>query len=188
MYVLTRLASALSLLMCAVLSLPGYANNIDEQRFAKLQAAYVYNIVKFVQWPTENNNTAFNICLLADQKTPLFTYFLKGLQQQKVSGRAVQVHLINGAEAEDAAHSTIVSNCQLLYFTREPQSAGWPIIAAFSDQHVLRIAAPGAAPNRYSLIDLVLEDSRISLYLNAQALPDFTLPLSPSLLNITKRR
>ena len=148
---------------------------IDEEKYAMLQAAYLFNIAKFISWPEHQQNQPFRLCLLGEHTSKLYPYFSKAFEQRPLGQRQIEVHPL-------AADSELPS-CQLVYLTSD-SSSPLPLLAI--KPAPLRVTAPGVAVTGSVLFDLSMEAGRIIIYHNQAAQAEFQLPINTALLRVTR--
>lgn len=156
---------------------------LDDSRFAAMQAAYIYNITKFFQWPEQPGHSSFDICLLGPENSILLSQLRKGTEKRQLQQLPVRVLHIS-----TTAHTEAATGCRVLYFTQAPEQAGLAELPQLHHQQVLRIAAPDVSSSQYSQVDMVLEGNRIVLYVKAQALTDSGLQANAAFLSIARQR
>jgi hypothetical protein len=160
---------------------------IDEHRFLNLQAAYIYNITKFVQWPDLQAAERFEICLLGSGMESLKQSLSVGVSERRIQDKQIDVIWLNDPQQTQEIGAAERRVCHLVYLADIPE-LDWESTELFSDNQVLRIQAPGSDSSGRALVDLVLEKGKIALYLNGEELARSSLSVSPALLNIAKRR
>lgn len=159
------------------------AQQPDTERFATLQAAYVFNIAKFFQWPVDALSQHITLCLFGDDRLPLLQQLKQGIQSRVLHQLPVQVHLLSS----NSLHSAPV-DCHILYLLQAPNPQQLQQLKQQYGNRVLKIAAPDVKGNDLALIELALEQNRLVLYLNAAALSRSELKASPSFLSVAKQR
>lgn len=155
----------------------------ETERFAALQAAYVFNIAKFFKWPDDTVSQDFVLCLFGNSALPLLQQLQKGTENRTLHQLPVKVYHLNA----DELGSTNVA-CQILYLAQAPDSQQLQLLALHFGNGVLKIAAPDVGGDDLALIELALEQNRLVLYLNAAALARSELKASPSFLSVAKQR
>ena len=148
---------------------------VDDNKYVVLQAAYLFNIAKFISWPEQQENQPFRVCLLWEQSNTLQQLFTDAFHQRLLGKRTIEVHRL--ADNQDQ------QSCQLVYLTSTPKSSLPPIA---TEQQTLRIAAPGVLISRSVLFGLKVESGRLNIYYNAAANDQFTQPINTALLRITR--
>ncbi|MBZ9611536.1 YfiR family protein [Rheinheimera maricola] len=177
-----------SLMLCLaaiMLASPSHALSAqqpDAERFATLQAAYVFNIAKFFQWPADTLSQHFTLCLFGDAKLPLMQKLQQGTQSRVLHQLPVQVIHLSGQSLTAAP-----VDCHILYLVQAPNEQQLQQLQQYGDR-VLKITAPNVSSDDLALIELALEQNRLVLYLNAAALSRSELKASPSFLSVAKQR
>ena len=159
------------------------AQQPDAERFATLQAAYVFNIAKFFQWPADAIGQHFTLCLFGDARLPLLQQLQQGTQNRVLHQLPVQVQHLNSTNLQAAP-----VNCHILYLVQAPDEQQLQLLQQHYGERVLKIAAPDVGGDDLALIELALEQNRLVLYLNAAALARSELKASPSFLSVAKQR
>ena len=169
------------------------AQTPDSARYLNLQAAYIFNIAKFVDWPSLGASETFNICLLGEKLQPLYNVLAQGTKERKLKARNVKVLLIQ-SENEEEQKATITASrvrpdeCQILYMGADPGLPEYRGSVDHAGKRVLRISSPEEAYSKYALVDLVLVDGKIALYINKPELAGLDLEINPALLSVAKLR
>lgn len=159
------------------------AQQSDAERFATLQAAYVFNIAKFFQWPADALSQHFALCLFGDARLPLLQQLQQGTQNRVLHQLPVQVYHLNTTQL-----NTVAIECHILYLLQAPNPQQLQLLQQHYGNRVLKIAAPDVNGNDLALIELALEQNRLVLYLNAAALSRSELKANPSFLSVAKQR
>lgn len=157
--------------------------SIDTERFAALQAAYVFNIAKFFTWPDDTVSQDFVLCLFGDAELALLQQLQKGTENRTLHQLPVKVYHLN---VDELVHTNVA--CQILYLAQVPDSQQLQLLTLHFGNGVLKIAAPDVNGDGLALIELALEQNRLVLYLNAAALARSELKASPSFLSVAKQR
>jgi len=148
---------------------------MDDKKYVVLQAAYLFNIAKFISWPAQQQEQPFRVCLIGEQSNSLEPLFREAFHQRLLEKRKIEVHRW--------ANNDPMLDCQLVYFTSTPPTS-LPAIATKAE--TLRIAAPGVLINNSVLFGLSVESGRIIINYHAAANGDFRLPINTALLRITR--
>ena len=147
----------------------------NQQEYALLQAAYLFNIAKFISWPVQQPQQPLKICLLGDEAAELQVHFLNAFKQRTLGERKVDTVAL--------ATNTELITCNLIYLTSD-SVAELPQTKDFSD--ILTVSSPEVTAVKSALFDLRLESGRIFIYYNKAAQTRFQLPINTALLRITK--
>lgn len=147
----------------------------NQKDYALLQAAYLFNIAKFISWPEQQPQQPLKICLLGDSADELQIHFLKAFKQRTLGERKVETFAVTT--------DTELITCDLIYLTSD-SVAELPQTKHFLD--ILAVSSPEVTAVKSALFDLRLESGRIVIYYNKAAQTRFQLPINTALLRITK--
>lgn len=160
---------------------------LDQQKFIGVQAAYIFNLARFVQWPELNGNS-FQICLIGEVQQKLTSQLQQGTKDKTIQSLPVTVLALNPAGLTLAEAEHQLQQCQVLYLTDDPAKSDWDALPKLQQPQILRIASPQVNAQRFSQVDLVFEEGRILLYLNRDSLQQSGLTVNPALLSIARQR
>ncbi|WP_423187908.1 YfiR family protein [Alishewanella sp. d11] len=147
----------------------------NEQNYALLQAAYLYNIAKFISWPEQDKARPLQLCLFGELTNQYQPHFVIAFAERQLAGRQISIEAI--ANAQD------INRCDVVYQTTNAHL----LQSSIPDTpHILRINAPGVSLPGSALFDLKLEAGRLIIYYNSALQPSFKLPINTALLRITQ--
>lgn len=156
---------SLVLLGMLLLSFPAMA----QSREYKLKAAFIYNFIKFVEWP--GSGTLIKVGILGDDP---FQGELDKLEQKKVAGKSLTVTLLKTpAEAK---------NYQVV-FAGDPQQAA-SLIKAVEGLPVLTVSDTPDFSKKGGAITLISSRNRIRFNINQGTLKKANLKASSKLLSL----
>lgn len=146
---------------------------------AGLRVAFVYNFLKFIEWP-ELQDSQFTLCALAAQGTTRQS--LAQLHNKPYEHRRIRVVYIDTVTELPSK----LSSCQLLYVPAtgadiqlpEPFPAGILLVVDEADVNDARV---GISLQR-------TEDNRIEFVMNEQAIQHAGVKVSSQLLKLAKNR
>jgi len=167
-----RVLPAVLWLLLAVLGAQGQQKPSEYQ----VEAAYLYNFGRFVEWPVQGKNGAgeFNICILGDDPFgPTLDAVLAG---EKIGNRSVVARRI--ANPRDS------SACQILFISSSEANRLNKIIEALDKTAVLTVSDIPQFSQRRGMIEFVLEENRIRFAVNLAAAQRAGLMLSSELLKV----
>ena len=142
---------------------------LAQSREYKLKAAFIYNFIKFVEWP--GGGSQINVGILGNDP---FEGELKKLEQKKVDGKALKVTLLkSAAEAK---------NYQVV-FAGDPQQAS-ALIKAVQGHPVLTISDTPEFSKKGGAIGLISARNRIRFNINQGTLKKANLKASSKLLSL----
>lgn len=141
------------------------------------KAAFLYNLVKFVEWPAEAiSGTSFNLCVAEpDPFGDLLPVFMR---QKQVSGRAVQVMRVRTTGESQSCHVLFVSR-------REPRRVAG-VLREVHRQPVLTLGETADFSETGGMMTLLLVSGKIQLHINTEAVRASNLRVSAQLLRFAQ--
>lgn len=159
-----------SMLLCS----SAYAG--DAGREARIKAAVVYKLAKFVEWPASSFEHALSplrLCLLGD--TPLANAL------QSAAGRTVRDHPVTVSRTDDLAAG---DHCHLLYVSRAEQQRLPAILARLADRPVLSVSEIEGFAQRGGIVGLIRRGKRLGFQVNVGSARRAGLDVSAPLLEL----
>ncbi len=141
----------------------------------KIKAAYLYNLIKFINWPASKllSSTTTNICVY---RANPFDGHLNKLSSRKAKGREIT---INYLKADDDR-----SNCHILFI---PNAHADEIqLIEQSDQSILTVGENQSFLTDGGLISLVVANNNVQFQINLTKAKQLGFEISGNLLEIAK--
>jgi hypothetical protein len=140
----------------------------------QVEAAYLYNFARFVEWPAKGTNPsgAFTICVLGEDPfgTALETTFAgETLGNQRVAARRI-------------SSPQMSADCQILFISSSEANRLNKIIENLDKSAILTVSDIPQFSQRRGMIQFVLEENRIRFEVNLTATQRAGLTLSSELL------
>lgn len=158
--------------LMALCALPAHASE------ATLRVAFVYNFLKFIEWPADKAADELTICaLLVDEPVRQALAKLDNKTQQQ---RPVRVLYLNEA-AQVEPH---LASCELLYMPLS--GADMPLPAQLPPGVVLIADEASFDDSRISIILQRTADNRIEFLINSATLKQTGVTVSSQLLKLAK--
>ncbi len=165
--------------ICGAFAGPGasIAGSAETTEF-QVKAAFVYNFVKFVQWPHDSfpatGDAPISICVLGQDPLGDALESLKGLTAY---GRNLSVRRIAGQGEAD--------RCQVLYLCRSEREAMGNLLKGMK-AGVLTIGDMKSFASAGGIINFVIVDNRVSFEINVDAAERAKLKISSQILKLAK--
>jgi hypothetical protein len=142
----------------------------------QVQAAYLYNFGKFVQWPAAAlaGSGTFTLCVLGDD--PFGT-----ILDTTVAGAALQGKTVGTKRIVTAREAT---SCQILFISPSEDRGLDKILEALNKAAVLTVSNMPQFTERGGMIQFILEESRVRFRVNLTAAQNVGLLLSSQLLKL----
>lgn len=150
-----------------------------EAREADVQAAYIYNFTRFVDWGAQAASSAaahFDICALG--RDPVNAP-LSDLPKTEVAGKKIRVRLL-GEEEKD------LSSCRILFIGASERGSAAAITEKLGAARVLTVSALPGFARAGGMIGFVRERGRIRLEINLKAAREAGLKIDPRLLELSR--
>ncbi|NBX03830.1 MAG: YfiR family protein [Alphaproteobacteria bacterium] len=160
-----------SVLACALL-LPAAAR-ADVEKAYLVKAAFIYNFVKFMDWPDGkaiNKNSKIDICVLGS--SPMSG---AGAIFKQASTAKLTLNLVDEADANSA-----VSHCHVVFISDGEGDA----LAALKGKPVLTVSDSEGFAEHGGMIGFVVADNKIKIVVNARAVSGAGLKVDAQLLEI----
>lgn len=156
----------------------GEAKAQAKETEAKIKVAYVYNFLKFVEWPERDGDapaTPVRICLVGSDS---IRTMLGELSIRKVRERQIQVEQIKDLSG--------LSICHLVYLSRSEEAALPQVLQRIDGAPVLSASdIPGFA-HKGGMIGFATEDNRVKIEINQSSVRRAGLRVSAKLLEIAR--
>ena len=154
--------------------------NIEKKdiNIARIKSAYIYNIIKFIEWPKSSFNfsmSPFILGIFGENKiTPHLIDFLK---YKKIKDRDWKLESFNTPEE--------IEHCHLIFFCNLKISESEYLISFLKDKHILTI---GDNINNFcnieGMINLVGKTPNLGFEINHKAIKKEGLEISSELLDL----
>jgi len=142
-----------------------------------LKAAFLYNFVKFVEWPPAafaGQGTPLSLCVLGED--PFGGSLDAVVRGERVGARGLVVQRPDGLDDLDA--------CHVLFVSRSERKRLAKVLARVQGQPVLTVADMEGFLRAGGVINFVQEDSRVRFLINTEAAERGGLRISSKLLRL----
>ena len=168
---------AAALLLCAFASFNGLHAQAPQPTEYEVQAAYLSNFGRFVEWPARqgaNEREPFYVCILGtDPFGPLLDAALRG---ETIGGAPMAARRI--ASASDAA------NCRIVFVNSTKDSELKNILATLKNFNALTVSDTFNFTRQGGMIQFVLDGNKVRFEINLAAAQRAGLTLSSQLLKV----
>jgi len=144
----------------------------------QVKAAFLFNFVKFVEWPADTfheNNGRLRLCVLGDER------FARELAHI-VAGKVVDGHALEAALITASEHGR---GCQVL-FVASSQAGGRDAVAQLRGGSVLTVGESPDFIRQGGMIRFFLLDNRVRFEINRAAADQCRLKISSKLLALAQ--
>jgi hypothetical protein len=175
-----RLSIASILLMLHALlcgSVPSYAESSPPREY-QVKAAFLYSIIKFVDWPSsEAANSSRPLCLAILGQDP-FGDDLDAIKGKAVKGRTIVIKRYR--KVED------VKDCEVLFISASERGRLTRILKQFQNSPTLTVADQEGFCQAGGMINFVTATNKVSFEINTAAAHRVQLHISSQLLKLAK--
>lgn len=173
------LGATVMLVLCATLAEPTASlSRLADTTEYQVKAAFIYNFVKFVQWPAdaflEKAGASISLCILGRDE---LGDALEGLNGKSAQGRIFSVRRIDRPGEAD--------RCQVLYLCRSERERMRAILKGIK-AGVLTIGDMKSFASAGGIINFVLTQKKVSFEINVEAAEKAGLKISSQLLKLAK--
>jgi hypothetical protein len=192
-YSLMVLALALLVTPCVAEDRDGHAAS----REYRIKAGFLYNFMKFVDWPKEkvpDANTPLVIGIIGQDP---FQDAFEPLQEKEAKDRKVVIQRFegfvelekSGKKKKDQPHpkSQDIQKCHLLFICPSERERIPDIIASVKDHSVLTVADTQGFLEAGGIINFIVEEQKARFEVNVTAAKQAKLQIRSQLLRLAKR-
>lgn len=177
-----RLSTVLCLFCLIGMPAPAVAENIVSREY-KVKAAYLYNLIKFINWPPTPGNTlpatpaalATRICVYGENP---FSNHLDRLTNRQAKGKAIEILYVDEGDT--------LPRCDILFLAGGNQ-ATFDMQGKLFNLPILTVGESTAFLDAGGIIGLILEQNNIQLQINLSQAKKNGFEISGNLLEIAKQ-
>ena len=163
-----------SLLFLSIILQVASVDAADSGNKSRIKAAYIFNFIKFTEWPVDTHSDDINICVKNDND--LYSE-LEGLRKKRVRGMKIIVR----------KESSEFLNCQVVYLG---ELEGWQqdrLLLQFVGQPVLTIGDKNLFVEKGGVIQFFIESNRLRFEINTEVVDQSRLTISSKLLSLSRK-
>jgi len=150
-----------------------FAFNIADEY--DLKASYIFNFLKFVSFPSSEQNVSVEICLADDNP---FGKKIFELSKESINGKKL---IISSKKIDDSLKS-----CNVLFISKN-QDKNISKILEITDKYPVFIISENAGLSEKGVIlNFYVENERLRFEINIEAVKKAGLTVDPRLLNLAK--
>lgn len=141
----------------------------------QVKAAFVYNFIKFVEWPADRaaKGSELQLCVLGE--VPVMTPFAE-LQDQEVIGKRLTVSVLQDPSEVDA--------CQILFIAPSLSRRMKEVLSTVGGRPILTIGDTDGYARQGVMINMYLDNRRIRFEINAEAARTAGMRISTKLMSL----
>ncbi len=167
----------ISLFFFAVLSLPHYASADPPGRSEyEVKAAFLYNFLKFVEWPVEKSTaspSAINLCILGHDP---FGNSIDDFIAQKIAGKKISLQHMSSISR--------IGDCHAVFISGSEKGSVKSIADLAMKRHILTIGDTEEFSQQGVIINMFLENNKVRFEINPDAAKRAGLRIDARLLKL----
>jgi hypothetical protein len=142
----------------------------------QVKAAFLYNFVKFVEWPpgAVEPREPMMLCVLG--KNPFGDALATAIEGKSVNGQRIATRRV--------ADLAAVQSCHVLFVSSSESGRVPEILRAVRPWNVLTVSEIARFLERGGMINFVMDGQRVRFHINAKAAADADLKISSKLLQL----
>jgi hypothetical protein len=143
----------------------------------EVKAAYLYNFLKFVEWPTDRAVASTGpFCIAVVGADPFGAVLEKTVASKEVLGRPVTIRRVGEPKS--------ASGCQVVFVGRLPNAPTASILRALAGTGALTVGDEPGFAQKGGMVNFVLDEDSVGFEINPAAAAREGLTLSPRLLQL----
>lgn len=160
--------------------------DIDEQKTAKVKAAYLYNFIKFVKWPEpkfSDPKAPYVICIWG--KDPFGSLLDRTVNGKTVSGRPIVIRRVISKSSDTLVRSDC-EDCHVLFVSTSERQREEEIHALAMQLNILTVSDRYHFAPEGGMIGLLLKKGKIIFEVNYDVIKKADLKMSSKLLKLAR--
>lgn len=151
-----------------------YANTTSPEYAVK--AAYIFNILRFVEWPDDSssiNKNEINVCMLGENN---FGAYITPIEEKKIEGRSLHIANKHGLQQ--------TLDCQLVFIGNTNSYPPDEVSKILGDKKIIVVGDDLDFVKNGGMFSFYIENKKVRLALNKNALEKSGLKVSSLLLEV----
>ena len=144
------------------------------ENLASLEAMFIYNFTRLIQWPDGSTGNVFVIGVYSNDE--VFDALVGYTQNRKVGSRAIEVKRINSVEE--------AKTCQLLFVPNEQMAKIKEIKSSLGNHPCMVVGEKEGSNGLGATIEFVVKDNKLSFRINEGTAKSQNLLVSGALLDM----
>jgi hypothetical protein len=163
---------------------------------SQVKAAFIYNFIKFVDWPEEKSSMDKPITVGVLGVSPFGDAFKK-IKDSQIKGRKVEIKNFNGFGNLTGSEKDITNEiqkrikelgqCDVLFICASEQKFFRTILPSLEIYHVLTVSDSKGFLEAGGIINFVMEDKKVRFEINMASAKRSKLDVRSKLLRLAKR-
>lgn len=181
------------LLACAIAAISGVSSFAQNAPFElpqyQVKAAFIYNFIKFVEWPEESfseKNSPYVIGVLGIdpffESDLLLNYLNQAVEGKTINNREILVK----PSSPSSTRISDFKDCHLVFISASEKNRMKEILAGLNQPGLLTISETDNFCEQGGMINFFMASGKVRFEINAKAAEKAGLKISSKLLNVAK--
>ena len=159
----------------------------EANREYQVKAAFLYNFIKFVDWPEGTSDSNQPIIIGIIGKNPFGDAF-EPIKDKPVKEKKVTIKLFQGLD-ESGKHPQIeaIGKCNLLFICSSEKEKLKETMDLLKDRNILTVADMQGFLEAGGIVNFVVEENKVGFEINIDAAKQAKLEIRSNLLRLAKR-
>jgi hypothetical protein len=184
-------------MLVGLFTAPAFSDDSNKIREHQIKAAFIYNFIKFIDWPEEktaDSNDPISIGIIGTED---FIDAFEPIKNKKIKGRKVTIKHIKKLKEQESSEKNEKSEmnystealrkCHLLFICSSEKENPAPIIEALKDTSVLTVGETAGFLESGGIINFIIEDKKVRFEINNFAAKQANLKIRSKLLRLARR-
>jgi hypothetical protein len=138
----------------------------------QVKATYLFNFVKFVEWPADAGVGPLTICVA--ERNPFGDSLREAIQGEKIGGRSLETRVVNQPD----------SSCDVVFVPRGTTAGRY--LEAFRDSATLTVGEDAGFLTKGGIINFIVERGNVRFEIDPSAAKRADLRISSHLLRLSR--
>jgi hypothetical protein len=175
-----------ALAVCVLLALIPHQSSAAASREYQIKAAYLYNFLKFTDWPQPKLARADTPIIIGIVGTDKFAGAFVPLVNKRIKGRRVIIRQI-AAPADGAAKIGDMTGCHLIFISNTGDNSVQQLVQTLQPYPVVTVSDTADFLDSGGMIQLKTEHKKVRFDVNLRAATLAHIKISSKLLSLAKR-
>ena len=155
----------------------------------KVKAAFLYNIINFVDWPKEKVTDGNDLITIGIIGTDPFGKTFEPLKNKQAKGKKVLIKRFVSLKESEKSDNQIqaIRKCHLLFICRSEKEQLRKIINIVKDHNVLTVGDMNDFLESGGIVNFVIENQKVRFEINNNAAKQAKLNIRSKLLRLAKK-
>ena len=146
---------------------------------SQVKAAYIYNFTKFIYWDTQKNDSSANPLCVAVVDGEDIGNLLDGVSKKQTRGRPFVVKKVRNDKID-------IADCQMVFIGKLERQQLPALFKKLEGTSVLTVSDIPAFTQQGGMIGFYIEDDKVKIEINMDAVNNAGLQISAKLLEVAK--